>query len=144
MDSLPAEPLGKPKNTGVGSLSLLQQIFPTQGLNLGLLHYRQILYHLSYQRSPITTVGLVNTLHYLWWFRWQRNCLQCGRPGFNPWVQSLGPRIPGMACFYIPHISGISLSLFDLYLLAYHCHVLSLLLPIHIKLNTSCFHVLAI
>ena len=26
---------GKPKNTGVGSLSLLQQIFPTQGLNLG-------------------------------------------------------------------------------------------------------------
>jgi len=29
-DSLPAEPQGKPKNTGVGSLSLLQQIFPTQ------------------------------------------------------------------------------------------------------------------
>ena len=28
-DSLPAEPQGKPKNTGVGSLSLLQQIFPT-------------------------------------------------------------------------------------------------------------------
>ena len=27
---LPAEPQGKPKNTGVGSLSLLQQIFPTQ------------------------------------------------------------------------------------------------------------------
>ena len=26
-DSLPAEPQGKPKNTGVGSLSLLQQIF---------------------------------------------------------------------------------------------------------------------
>ena len=35
-DSLPAEPPGKPKNTGVGSLSLLQQIFPTQELNLGL------------------------------------------------------------------------------------------------------------
>ena len=29
-DSLPAELQGKPKNTGVGSLSLLQQIFPTQ------------------------------------------------------------------------------------------------------------------
>ena len=29
-DSLPAEPQGKPKNTGVGSLSLLQRIFPTQ------------------------------------------------------------------------------------------------------------------
>ena len=36
VDSLPAEPPGKPKNTGVGSLSLLQQIFPTQDLNPGL------------------------------------------------------------------------------------------------------------
>ena len=46
---LPVEPQGKPKNTGVGSLSLLQQIFPTQGSNQGLLHCRQILYQLSYQ-----------------------------------------------------------------------------------------------
>ena len=36
------------KNTGVGSHSLLQGIFLTQGLNPGLLHRRQILYHLSY------------------------------------------------------------------------------------------------
>ena len=49
---LPAEPQGKPKNTGVGSLSLLQQIFPIQELNRGLLHCRQILYQLSYQESP--------------------------------------------------------------------------------------------
>ena len=41
------------KNTGVGSLSLLQGIFPTQRLNPGLLHCRQILYHLSYQGSPV-------------------------------------------------------------------------------------------
>ena len=39
-DSLPAEPQGKPKNTGVGSLSLLQQVFPTQESNWGLLHCR--------------------------------------------------------------------------------------------------------
>ena len=39
------------KNTGVGSHSFLQGIFPTQGLNLGLLHCRQILYHLSHQGS---------------------------------------------------------------------------------------------
>ena len=39
-DSLPAEPQVKPKNTGVGSLSLLQQIFLTQELNKGLLHCR--------------------------------------------------------------------------------------------------------
>ena len=36
--SLPAEPQGKPKNTGVGSLSLLQGIFPAQESNQGLLH----------------------------------------------------------------------------------------------------------
>ena len=32
-NSLPSEPQGKPKNTGVGGLSLLQQVFPTQELN---------------------------------------------------------------------------------------------------------------
>ena len=37
------------KNTGVGYHSLLQRIFPTQGSNLGLMHCRQILYHLSQQ-----------------------------------------------------------------------------------------------
>ena len=36
-DSLPAKPQGKLKNTGVGSLSLLQSIFPTQESNWGLL-----------------------------------------------------------------------------------------------------------
>ena len=51
-DSLPAEPQGKPKNTGVGSLSLLQWIFPTQELNQGLLHCRWILYQLSYKGTP--------------------------------------------------------------------------------------------
>ena len=51
-DSLPAESSGKPKNTGVSSLSLLQWIFPTQEWNRGLLHCRQILYQLSYQGSP--------------------------------------------------------------------------------------------
>ena len=45
-DSLPTEPPGKPKNTGVRSLSLLRQS------NLGFLHCRQIPYQLSYQGSP--------------------------------------------------------------------------------------------
>ena len=53
VDSLPAESQGKPKNTGVDSLSFLQQIFPTQELNWGLLHCRWILYQLSYQGSLI-------------------------------------------------------------------------------------------
>ena len=53
MNSLPAEPQGKPKNTGVGSLSILQRIFQTQKLNQCLLHCRQILYQLSHQATPI-------------------------------------------------------------------------------------------
>ena len=53
MDSLPSEPPGKPKNTGMGSLSLLQGNFLTQESNWGLLHCRKILYQLSYQGSPI-------------------------------------------------------------------------------------------
>ena len=48
--SFPAEPQGKPKNTRVSSVSLLQQIFLTQELLQHLLHCRWILYHLSYQR----------------------------------------------------------------------------------------------
>ena len=52
VNSLPAEPQGKPGNTGVGSLSLLQRIFLTQELNRGLLHCRQILYQLSHKGRP--------------------------------------------------------------------------------------------
>ena len=49
--SLSAEPPGKPKSTGVGSLSLLHWIFLTQESNCGLLHCRWILYQLSDQES---------------------------------------------------------------------------------------------
>ena len=59
---LPAEPQVKPKNTEVGSLSLLQQIFLTQELNQDLLCWLP------------------------WWLRGESVCLQCGRPGFDPWV----------------------------------------------------------
>ena len=48
------------QNTGVGNLSLLQGIFPTQELNRGLLHCRWTLHHLSYQGSPSTPLT-----HYL-------------------------------------------------------------------------------
>ena len=40
------------KCTGVGCRALLQGIFPTQGLNPGVRHCRQILYRLSHQGSP--------------------------------------------------------------------------------------------
>ena len=63
--SLLTEASGKPKNTGVGSLSLLQGIFLTQESNRGLLadeeNCRRILYQLSYQ-------GSATYAHMCWWF----------------------------------------------------------------------------
>ena len=63
-DSLPSEPPGKPKNTGVGSLSLLQGIFPTQKSNWGFPHCKQILYQLTYQESPSWILGFI--IYYIW------------------------------------------------------------------------------
>ena len=76
-DSLPTELQGKPnesescirlfmtpwtgQNPGVGSLSLLQGIFPTQGSNPGLPHFRHILYQLSHEGSPNTQVSFSHT-----------------------------------------------------------------------------------
>ena len=58
MGSLASELPGKPKNTGLGSLSLLQGIFPSQELNQGLLHCRWILYQLSYQGNDVQIQSL--------------------------------------------------------------------------------------
>ena len=52
------------KNTGVDRHPLLQGIFPTQGSNPGLLHCKQILYHLSHQGSPLYYIirSIINTI----------------------------------------------------------------------------------
>ena len=50
------------KNTGVGCHFLLQRIFPTQGLNPGLLYCRQTLYHLSHQGSPSICLATAKSL----------------------------------------------------------------------------------
>ena len=55
VDSLPAESQGKPENTGVSSLSLLQGIFLTQESNQDLLHCRQTFHQLSYEGSTQLT-----------------------------------------------------------------------------------------
>ena len=46
----------------MGCHFLLQEIFPIQGLNLGLLHCRQTLYHLSHQGSPYMKVLICTAL----------------------------------------------------------------------------------
>ena len=62
VDSLPAEPPGKPKNTGVGSLSLLQRIFPTPELGSPTL---QATYLPAELRSP-PDLGLREGRDMLW------------------------------------------------------------------------------
>ena len=51
------------QNTGVGSLSLLQGIFPTHGSNPGLLHFGRVLYQLRYKGSP----RIPGSLSFLQW-----------------------------------------------------------------------------
>ena len=57
---LPAELQRKPNNTGIGSPSLLQQIFPTRESNRDLPHCGQILYHLSYEGSVLSIEPYIN------------------------------------------------------------------------------------
>ena len=61
VDSLPAEPPGKPKNTAVGSLSLRQGLFQTEESNRGLLYCRMILYQLLLLLSHFSRVRLCET-----------------------------------------------------------------------------------
>ena len=68
-NSLPAEPQGKPKITGVGSLSLLKRIFQTQESNWDLLHCRRILYQLSYQENSQQQII----------YQYIRECCHCSR-----------------------------------------------------------------
>ena len=52
------------QNTGVGSLSLLQGIFPTQGSNSGLLHCRRILYQLRHRKCSINMLLQINGIEW--------------------------------------------------------------------------------
>ena len=58
VDSLLSGSPGKPTNTGVGSLCLLQGLFSTQGSNWGLLHFIRILYQLSYYNIRHVTLTI--------------------------------------------------------------------------------------
>ena len=71
------------QNTGVCSLSLLQGIFPTQGLNPGLRHCRWILYQLSHKGTPPTPHYHVQTGLKSWltpklhiWRKWIQEVLR--------------------------------------------------------------------
>ena len=58
------------QNTGVGSLSLLQGIFPTEGSNPGLPQHRWFLYQLGYQGSPICSWHRCKWHHLILFYGW--------------------------------------------------------------------------
>ena len=81
------------KNTGVGSHSLLQGIFPIQGSNSSLPHRGQILYPLSHQRMVWVHIskGMVNQLkHWLYTAHCDPQTLMSTRPSFPPAVSAPG------------------------------------------------------
>ena len=111
VDSLLSESPGKPKNTGMGNLSLPQGIFPTQESNLGPLNCRWILYQLSYQRILLSNrkEWTVNTHSNMDEFQnhydenignksfsggtsGTESACHCRRCGFDPWVGKISWR----------------------------------------------------
>ena len=90
-DSLPTEPQGKPKNSGVGSLSLLHPICLTQESNLGLMNCRQILHQLSYQGSQRSLEPVLKKLKIRRYsgHKDKHNC------AIFPWGQQNHPKISG-------------------------------------------------
>ena len=93
--------------TGVGCHSLLQGIFLTQGLNLGPLHCRQILYHLSHQGHPNAKVKVAQWCPTLC-DQWTIQSIEFSRPEYwsgwiplpspgdlsNPGIKSRSPTLP--------------------------------------------------
>ena len=91
------------QNTGLGSLSLLQGIFPTQGLNPGLLYCRRILYELSHRGGHKAINWAMCSLWIAVTFYWdacltvgfpggsdsKESAFNAGDPGFNPWVRKI-------------------------------------------------------
>ena len=84
------------QNTGVGSLSLLQGIFPTQGSNPGLLHCSQILYHLSHRKPRNTGVDSLSLLQEIFPTQ-ELSGVSCIAGGFfTSWAISGKPMVGGV------------------------------------------------
>ena len=73
------------ENTGVGSLSLLQGIFPTQGSNPGLPHFRWIFHQLSYKGNPnLLKFSEWKSFSGVWLLAttWSIQCMEFSRPEY--------------------------------------------------------------
>ena len=76
------------KNTGVGCHFLLQEIFSIQRSNSHLLPWQMDSLHRPPGKPVFVLFRVYLCLGLPWWLRQYSVCLQCGRPGFNPWVRN--------------------------------------------------------
>ena len=95
------------KNTAVGSHSLSKAIFSTQGPNLGLLHCRKMLFHLSHQGSPFNYNFIPSTLCVcvcvcvcVFWQKWRLKKYR------TKWVKSTGPILTVLVMCKSPTLSN--------------------------------------
>ena len=102
VESLSAELPGKPKDTGVGSLSLLQRIFATKKSNQGLLHCQWILYQLSYQGNLTEACQDPLSMEFSRQEYW--NGLVCPPPGYlsDPEIEHRSPALQEDSLQFVP------------------------------------------
>ena len=107
------------QNIGVGSLSLLQGIFPTQGSNPGLLHCRWILYQLRHKGNPLIALFasiqfvLVFSIIHTQWVQLEKAVAPHSSTlaWKIPWTEEPG-RLQSMGSLRVRHDWMTSLSLF--------------------------------
>ena len=100
------------QNTGVGSLSLLQGIFPAQGSNPGLPHYRQILYQLIYKGSPRILEWLVYPFSSVSSQPWNWTRVSCIADGFfTNWAMREAPQNMFIFIIFMLFCEGIYMDL---------------------------------
>ena len=114
------------KNTGVGCHALLQGIFPTQGSNPGLPHYRRILFQLSHQGSPriLEWVAIPFSSGSSWLRNWTGvSCIAGGF--FTSWATREAPLLTWFILIsfssFFSVLSFMSLYLFSTFLFLSYC-----------------------
>ena len=103
------------QNTGVGNFSLLQGIFPTQGSNPDLPHYRRILYQLSHKGSPRILEWILSLLQWIFptqelnWgllcCKWILYCLNNQKNPFLPNTYNLKCMLSLIFGFFLVEVS---------------------------------------
>ena len=100
------------QNTGAGSLSLLQGIFPNQGLNPCLLHCKQILYQLSHKEHSRTLEWVADPLSSTssWPRYWTKVSCTAGR-FFTNWAIREASTSPPNDCLYFLAICMLAMKM---------------------------------